>query len=63
MGVAKKIKRKRGKERLMCQGELHTHILCFSSSQKYATYGGSQAMGLIGAVAAGLCHCHSNARS
>ena len=26
-------------------------------------YGGSQARGLIGAVAASLCHCHSNARS
>ena len=25
--------------------------------------GGSQARGLIGAAAAGLCHCHSNARS
>ena len=28
-----------------------------------AAYGGSQARGLIGAVAAGLCHSHSNARS
>ena len=28
-----------------------------------AAYGGSQAKGLIGAVAAGLCHSHSNARS
>ena len=26
-------------------------------------YGGSQARGLTGAVAAGLCHSHSNARS
>ena len=26
-------------------------------------YGGSQARGLIGAVAAGLCHSHSNAGS
>ena len=26
-------------------------------------YGGSQARGLIEAVAAGLCHSHSNARS
>ena len=26
-------------------------------------YGGSQTRGLIGAVAAGLCHSHSNARS
>ena len=28
-----------------------------------AAYGGSQASGLIGAVAAGLCHSHSNAGS
>ena len=28
-----------------------------------AAYGGSQARGLTGAVAAGLCHSHSNARS
>ena len=28
-----------------------------------AAYGGSQARGLIGAVATGLCHSHSNARS
>ena len=28
-----------------------------------AAYGGSQARGLIGAVAAGLCHSHSNVRS
>jgi len=28
-----------------------------------AAYGGSQARGLIGAVAAGLCQSHSNARS
>ena len=28
-----------------------------------ATYGGSQARGLIGATAAGLYHSHSNARS
>ena len=27
------------------------------------TYGGSQARGLVGAVAAGLHHSHSNARS
>ena len=27
------------------------------------TYGGSQARGINGAVAAGLCHSHSNARS
>ena len=27
------------------------------------SYGGSQARGLIGATAAGLCHSHSNARS
>ena len=26
-------------------------------------YGGSQARGIVGAVAAGLCHSHSNARS
>ena len=26
-------------------------------------YGGSQARGLIGAVASGLCYSHSNARS
>ena len=26
-------------------------------------YGGSQARGLIGAIAAGLCHSHSNTRS
>ena len=26
-------------------------------------YGDSQARGLIGAVVAGLCQCHSNARS
>ena len=28
-----------------------------------AACGGSQARGLIGATAAGLCHSHSNARS
>ena len=28
-----------------------------------AAYGGSQVRGLIGAVAIGLCHIHSNARS
>ena len=27
------------------------------------TYGGSQARGRIGGVAAGLCHSHTNARS
>jgi len=29
----------------------------------FAAYGGSQARGRIGAVATGLCHSHSNAKS
>ena len=37
-------------------------LLAFSSAAP-AAYGGSQARGLIGAAAAGLCQSHSNARS
>ena len=38
-------------------------ILSFVSFlEALAAYGGSQARGLITAVAAGLCHSHSNAR-
>ena len=36
-------------------------LFCLLSFEE--TYGGSQARGLIGAVAAGLRHSHSNARS
>ena len=47
----------------------HFHILFHSFfvfclfRAALTAYGGSQARGLIGAVAAGLCHSHSNARS
>ena len=37
-------------------------VLSFSRATPMA-FGGSQARGLIGAVAARLCHSHSNARS
>ena len=37
-------------------------LFAFSRATAKA-YGGSQARGLIRAVAAGLCHSHSNARS
>ena len=40
-------------------------VFVFLSFSRVApmAYGGSQARGLIWAVAAGLCHSHSNARS
>ena len=37
-------------------------LIVFSRAASVA-YGGSQARGLIGALATGLCHSHSNARS
>ena len=40
-----------------------TLSVLFSLSLFLAAYGGSQARGRIGAVAAGLHHSHSNARS
>ena len=36
---------------------------CLLFSAAFLAYGGSQARGRIGAVAAGLCHSHSNAGS
>ena len=39
------------------------HILFFLFGAAPAAYGGSQAMGTIGATAAGLHHSHSNAGS
>ena len=44
---------------------IYVFIFClFAVSRAVpAAYGGSQARGLIGASAAGLCHSHSNARS
>ena len=48
-------------------GETSIQALCSSSFFVFcpftAAYGGSQARGLIGAIAAGLCQSHSNARS
>ena len=39
-------------------------VFCFLFDRATpAAYGGSQAGGPIGSVAAGLCHSHSNARS
>ena len=38
-------------------------LLFFFFRSALAAYGGSQARGLIGAIAAGLHHSHSNARS
>ena len=38
-------------------------ILSFFFRAALMAYGGSQARGRIGAIAAGLHHCHSNARS
>ena len=35
-------------------------IFFFLFRAKHAAYGGSQARGRIGSVAAGLCHSHSN---
>ena len=47
--------------------QLHIHVyvcVCFLLFRAAPTeYGGSQARSLIGAVAAGLHHSHSNARS
>ena len=49
---------------LLVQGPLYLFIFYFAFSRAApAAYGGSQAKGLIRAVAAGLCHSHSNARS
>ena len=40
----------------------HTHIYSLFRATPMA-YGGFQARGPIGAIDAGLCHSHSNARS
>ena len=41
---------------------MYIYIFCLLWAAP-TVYGGSQAGGLIGAVATGLCHSHSNARS
>ena len=47
-----------------CVGSYDFFFCLFAISwATLVAYGGSQARGLIGAVAAGLCHSHSNAGS
>ena len=55
---------------LLCAGLYSTNLLSFLPSFLFlflraalAAHGGSQAKGLIGAVATSLCHSHSNAGS
>ena len=43
--------------------EIKTLCVCVLSRAAPVAYGGSQAKGLIGATAIGLCHSHHNARS
>ena len=43
------------------RGEVGLFFIIFRAAP--VAYGGSQARGLIGAVAAGLCHSHSNVGS
>lgn len=49
---------------LMCGDAFDFFFFCLFafSGAALAAYGSSQARGRIGAIAAGLCHSHSNAR-
>ena len=48
---------------IVCQQILFFFFLFCLFRAEPKAYGGSQARGLNGAVAAGLCHSHDNARS